>query len=210
MDWKNTPHFLSEITPEMECIFAIDENGTPSMSNLKNNRWFSITGILIHREDFLLIEKNVMYVKKKHWDNGLFEKKRTVFHSREIRKKQGPYNPKLIDYDALLNDIDLLLSEAPIQIYSSHIDKINHLLKYSTPYPVYNLALEYMIERFCFELNILNKKGVLILESRGRKEDKFVLDKLLNLFEKGNRYCKPQQFECIIEYILIPRGPVII
>lgn len=205
LDWKDTPLLLSEVTPEMECIFAIDENGTPSMNNIERNQFFSITGILIHRENFLTLEKEVMCLKDKYWENSFFEGRRVVFHSREVRKKQGPFNPRLIDHSRFLNDLGLLLSDIPINIYSSHIDKINHLLRYSNPYPVYNLALEYMVERFCIELNKLNKKGILILESRGRKEDNIVLKHLLNLFENGNDYYKPSKFECIIGVYFNPK-----
>lgn len=196
MDWKIKPLSIEQLTKDIDCIFAIDECGTPNIKHT-NNIWFSIVGVYIELNHFHIIQEDVMSIKNKYWTNGYENGKRVVFHSRDIRKKQGAFNPKKINYDNFISDIEMLLSDAPVKLYSSHIHKMNHCLQYVKPYPAYDLALEYMVERFCFELRKKRKTGVLILESRGAKEDHQVLEKLLQLINYGNNYCKPEIFERI-------------
>lgn len=195
-DWKKEPTSIDFLNEEIDCVFAIDESGTPNIKNI-NNVWFSIIGVYIKLEDFKLIEEDIMTMKEAYWEQGNYQEKRVVFHSREIRKKQGPFNPKKIAYDEFISDLEILLSSSPVKIYSSHIHKINHNIQYTTPYPVYDLALEYMVERFCFELRRENKTGVLVLESRGWKEDKLVLDTLVHFLSNGNVYNKPDRLRRI-------------
>lgn len=195
-DWRESPISIDFLNEEIDCIFAIDESGTPNVKDI-HNIWFSIVGIYIQLEHFKIIEEDIMAIKNNYWIDGTYQGKRIVFHSRDIRKKQGPFNPKNIEYNNFISDIETLLSDIPAKIYSSHIHKINHELQYVDPYPVYDLALEYMVERFCIELNRECKEGILILESRGIKEDQFVLNKLVDFLENGNTYTKPDRLKRI-------------
>ncbi|MEB8400561.1 DUF3800 domain-containing protein [Enterococcus casseliflavus] len=195
-DWQKKPLSIEFLNEEIDCIFAIDESGTPDL-NHKRNIWFSIIGVYIQLEHFKVIEEDIMTIKNSYWRDGMYQRKRVVFHSRDIRKRQGPFNPKCIAYDNFISDIETLLSDVPVRIYSSHIHKINHRLQYVNPYPVYDLALEYMVERFCIELNRERKEGVLVLESRGIQEDRLVLDKLIDFLQNGNSYTKSNRLRRI-------------
>lgn len=186
-DWQESPLSIDFLNKDIDCIFAIDESGTPDVKNI-NNIWFSVIGVYIQLEHFEIIEEAIMAIKTRYWSDGTYQGKRVVFHSRDIRKKQGPFNPKSINYNTFISDIETLLSDIPTKIYSSHIHKLNHKRQYVTPYPVYDLALEYMVERFCIELNRERKEGILVLESRGKKEDQFILDKLVFFLKNGNSY----------------------
>lgn len=195
MNWREKPCSLESIS-DIDCVFAIDENGNSDLKGVystqqspkENLQWFTVTGILIKMEHFLSLKEDLVDLKLKHWNEGLFGNTRVVFHSRDIRKKQGAFNPKIINYDLFKEDLNTFLSDSPVTIYSTSIDKYKHIKRYCNPYPVYSIALEFMVERFCFELRRNHLKGVLILESRGEKEDQIVLEHLISLLDNGNEY----------------------
>ena len=43
-DWQKKPLSIEFLNEEIDCIFAIDESGTPDL-NHKRNIWFSIIGV---------------------------------------------------------------------------------------------------------------------------------------------------------------------
>lgn len=193
MEWSEQPTILHEISEDIDYILAIDENGIPSMKDLlspKNDllQWFTITGVLFSKNDLEKFIADITEIKSKYWENGCFNRKKVVFHSRDIRKKVGPFNPKLIDHSLLSADIMKLISDNQFTLLSSSIDKFAHVRSYVTPYPVYDLCLEFILERFCFRLNQNRKKGIIVVESRGLQENKLLLDSALSIINHGNRY----------------------
>lgn len=200
--WRNNPVILSEWPEEVEYIMAIDENGTTDLKNVVQppndlHQWFTISGVLFNRKEFALSREAFLALKNLYWKNGLFKNERVVFHSRDIRKKIGPFNPKIINYNAFLDDLNFLISDLDYKIYSSSIDKFAHARQYIHPYPVYDLCLEFVIERFCRELNRKGEKGIIVMESRGRKENKVLLDMAVNLIDNGNNFNDSDFFQCI-------------
>lgn len=191
MGWEDKPSSIDNLEG-VDCFFAIDENGTSSLKNAQyfseDNTFFTVTGIYIDLENHNFIKQQIVDLKNEFWEDGFFKGKRVLLHSKDIRKRQGAFNPKLINYEKFTFTLDELLSSLPIKAYSASIDKKAHWSKYVTPYPVYELGVEFLIERFCFELRRRGKKGVVLLESRGYKEDCLVLDKMKRLLNHGNNY----------------------
>lgn len=177
-----------------------------------NDRWFTISGIELKRSNYRQFIDLINSVKYGHWNDGCFQYKsgnhRVVFHSREIRKRIGPFNPKLLNYGELMNDITSVIDKTPFDIYSSSIDKAMHLFKYTNPFPVYNLCMEFILERYCRSLNSTGESGILLLESRGKKEDAEVLTYLTKLIEKGNKFFTCDDFSCIKGIYFNPKWSV--
>lgn len=199
--WKVTPTELIQVDiNDVDCILALDENGIPSLKkyDCPNTRYFTITGVQICSEDFLSIKNSIVNLKNKYWQNGSFKDERVVFHAREIRKKEYSFNPKIIDYAKFIEDLEYFLENAPVKIYASTVDKKEHhdTYKYNA-YPVYDLALTFILERYAYDLNRSQKKGIVLLESRGKKEDKNLLKQINKLFKYGNSYNKPEIFRNI-------------
>lgn len=221
-EWWIKPTLIEEWDASIDYIMAIDENGTTDLEGVKNlfggnqfeifkatlnkemylhERWFTITGVTLHRDNFLKFRDTINSIKFAYWNNGLYKYKqgerRVVFHSREIRKQEGPFNPKLINSNALKEDITSMIKNTDFTIYSSSIDKIVHISKYINPFHVYNLCLNFIIERFCIMLNREGKSGILLLESRGKEEDAKILKFLISLLKNGNNYKKADHFKGI-------------
>lgn len=222
VNWKVRPTLIDMWEEEFDTIMAIDENGINDLTRVKkiigndiiqsylnkdklmtpHDRWFTITGVIMEREHFPSFKDSINTVKYAYWNNGIFQYKkgnyRVVLHSREIRKREGPFNPKVIDYSGFMTDISSMIDNTNVKIISSSIDKLEHVLRYhDNAYPVYNLCLEFIVERYCRELRKQNKTGMLLLESRGKKEDALVLKHLVNLLNNGNNYWNADHFSCI-------------
>lgn len=220
-DWSKRPILIDHWDENVDTIMAIDENGTNDLIGIQkkikkdyiralidrdsvalpHDRWFTITGVIMERDYFPTFKDNINTIKYSYWDEGKFNYKkgqrRVVFHSRDIRKKEGPFNPKFIQYEDFLNDITNLVNNTDFTILSSSIDKVKHVLNYTNPFPVYDLCLDFIVERYCRHLNRENKTGLLLLESRGKKEDRRILKHLVNLMENGNNYWDSDHFSCI-------------
>lgn len=197
---------------------AIDENGTTDLKGIKRivnkylsedeiipsnyeHQWFTISGVVMDRKDFPDFRNKITNIKYSYWEQGKFRYKKTtkrvVFHSREIRKKEGPFNPNIINYSAFMNDLSSMINDIPFRIYSSSIDKIQHVIQYVTPYNPYSLCLTFIVERYCRYLRARNKNGILLLESRGKKEDHQILSHLVEFLERGNKYWSQDKLSCI-------------
>ncbi len=102
MGWKDAPTSIDEMSMESGFIFAVDENGTAKLDRNYsvfdeediNKKWFTLTGVLIDLKDFNALRDAIMGLKLKYWVDGKYNGERVVFHSKDIRKKQGPFNPK--------------------------------------------------------------------------------------------------------------------
>lgn len=89
------------------------------------------------------------------------------------------------------------MSDVPLEIANSTIDKLKHKDKYSFPRPVYDLSIVFLLERLTYRLNWLNVNGVILLESRGNKEDSKLLQQIVHILNFGNDYKKTSDFNCI-------------
>lgn len=190
MSWRREPIGLENSVDHpgrFDYIMAVDETGTPSFND-KNDEWFTITGIVLSMSDFEYISKEVMGIKNKYWDNGMYNNKRVIFHSREIRKKIGPFSPKIINRYDFLEDLKELITILPFRIYSTCINKKKMIIQYNDPWDPYEISSEFISERYCMELNRERKNGILLLESRNDTLDKRLHDKFRNLMINGNRY----------------------
>lgn len=198
MTWREKPGTLLDWPSEIDYILSIDENGIPNLNNISaGNEWFTITGVLLNKDQFVFLKDEVTKLKFKYWKEGVFKNKRVVLHSRDIRKKIGPFNPKLIDYEGFTSDLQLTLKKMEYQIFSSSINRKAHISQYARPYPVYNFCLEFILERFAMYLENYNKKGLVVVESRGAKENRVLLRSAISVIDNGNRFMDSKKFNGI-------------
>lgn len=188
-DWKASPTCLEQFTSEYDYMLFIDETGTPIIKNYnQNNRWFSMTGVLIAGEEGENIISDMMTIKHKYWENAMFNEQRVVFHSRDYRKKIGAFNPRIVDYQKMSTELLQFIERTNFTIFSSAIDKNFLIERYATPYPVYWFSLVFLIERFAKYLEKQGKTGIIVLESRGKKEDMNLLQTIIPKIELGTTF----------------------
>lgn len=202
MNWKDTRTSIDNFDlNSVDYLISIDETGTPTLKNINNNNpdylnWFTISGCIFKLSDTHNVAKQVTEFKEKYWPNGNYRSHRVYLHSRDIRRRQGPFKLKE-KYPAFRQDLDSLISSAPFNICSATINKLDHFNQYIHPFPVYQLALEFMIERIVMFLEKNNSTGVILLECRGWREDNELLQQMVSLLEIGNNYFSSTDMDCI-------------
>ncbi|GGK20926.1 hypothetical protein GCM10010965_12530 [Caldalkalibacillus thermarum] len=219
MEWKRRPTILEYWPKNVDVLMGMDENGTAELKGVKrrirneqevpdNEKYFTLTGVAINLDSYSKFKEHVNKIKFKHWENGMADykgtMKRVCFHSSEIRKRKHPFDT--IDYEEFMNDISKLISSTNIRIISSTVNKEAHYKKYGEradhPYP---LAVRFILERYCKKLNETNQKGIIVLESRGKKEDKFVLKHILQIIENGTYYNPASHFKSLVGVYFNPK-----
>jgi hypothetical protein len=230
-EWRRRPTLIDNWPEDVESIMAIDENGTTDLEYFKkqkekypmeilkasmglsnkydNDKWFTTTGVIMNRDEYPKFRDDIVTLKETFWPEGKAyykgQLRRVVFHSREIRKKEGPFEPSQFDYDRFVRELSLLIEKTPYVAFSASINKVKHVQKYKNAFHVYNLCLNFIVERYCHWLNANNKKGLLFLESRGKDEDHRILKYLINLLDNGNNYNGPEHFCNIVGVYFNPK-----
>lgn len=210
-NWRNRPTTIDYISEAIDYVVSIDESGSPDLKRVlkakneglsinENEKHFTVTACNIAVRDFNDARDMVMQLKHKYWSNALFyynnKEKRICFHSRDIRGRKGAFNPDIIDYSSFIADLSDLMAKIPITLYASHIDKMRHVQQYRYPDLPYNLCMNFVLERIARDIGS-KKSCVVILESRGIKEDKDLLDKIKSLIDYGNMYNDKRAFSFI-------------
>lgn len=212
MGWRNRPTYKKNLPNNVDYVMFIDENGDTSFKHIKkcikngidinvNDKFFTVTGCIIEKDNLKNIKDSIMELKHKYWEDALYfykdRQKRVCFHSSEIRGEKGPFSKTVINRNNFLNDLSDFMSDLDINILSSSIDKERHVKLYSNPYHPYNLCLKFILERFVKYYIKSNKTGIIVLESRGKKEDKFILEYIKELIDNGSEYVNKEQFKKI-------------
>lgn len=204
MSWKDKPTSIDKCDlSDIQYVIAMDETGTPTLKNISDitpltRSLFTLTGLIIETQTINPLAHDILQIKNKYWENGMYNNNRVIFHSRDIRKKQGPYNPRAIDYFKFRDDLNSFLTAAPVNVCAACIDKPAHKRRYhSYSNPVYQLSLGFILERLTYRLRWINESCVIFLESRGHKEDTALLSEITQILENGSRYVSSSAFGCI-------------
>ncbi len=213
MGWRNRPKYIDYCPNGVDYIIFIDENGDTDLKYIKdcirngvepnsNSVYFTITGVIVKRDDLKVIKEDIMNVKCKYWEDGCFEYKeddikRVCFHSREIRRKEGPFSIKKIVREDFLQDISSVMEDIPCKIISSTINKKDHVKKYISPDNPYNLCLNFVMERIVKFYLKSDETAIVVLESRGKKEDKNILNHIKYIIDNGTNCINSEYFNKI-------------
>lgn len=211
-NWRNRPTTIDYIDgSKINVVISIDESGSANLKQVikakragvppvESEKHFTVTACTISMKDFVNARDMVMALKTKYWTDGLYiykgTQKRVCFHSREIRGRKEAFHPDIIDYDAFVTDLSQLMATIPMRIYASHIDKERHVKQYLYPAEPYDLCMTFVLERILRDLPA-DQNCVVILESRGSKEDREVLDFIKRLIDHGSGYHPASHFSRI-------------
>lgn len=188
--WYQKPTKVLSMSKDIEYIMCIDENGSSNltyilkqMSNEKeieeDEKYFTITGCIFKKEDYMDSKKEIKKLKSNYWNNGMFydnkskNNRAVCFHSRDIRKHDGCFNDKIINYDEFIMELSTAMEKVKCIIISISIDLYEYL-KQGYTHNVYNVAFDFLLERYIYETDG-TKKGIIMLEARGKEEDKELL-----------------------------------
>jgi hypothetical protein len=152
----------------------IDESGDHRFKQLTDEpgRFLCLLGCFFSQEnDYLDFHKDLEDFKQRHIPHNPDEP--VILHRKDIINARGCFwrlrDPKARQ----VFDVDLLAvcAAARFRMVGVVIDKFE-LLRFPTPAHPYNLALGFLLQRYCGYLNHFGHEGDVLAESRGGKEDR--------------------------------------
>ena len=172
-----------------EYRFFFDENGTADLNAIDPNfPGFCLTGVLFEKTYY----HSVARVEVDKFKNDIWHRTDVILHSRDIRKQNGDFaflhvKEKREEFYLKLNR---LIYDLNFQILCVFINKPQHLARYKQrAIDPYCLSLEFVMERMCLLFKqYSNSVGYMMGESRGKKEDRALLDVYHQLTDFGNPF----------------------
>ncbi|TXE10759.1 DUF3800 domain-containing protein [Gelidibacter salicanalis] len=177
----------------------IDESGDHGLVNLDANfPVFLLCGMLISEPNYKSIRDNINAIKRRFWNN-----KTVIFHSRDIRKCEKEFQILFdinLKTDFYLQLNSLIMSE-DYTVFASAIRKDRYIKTYGKlSNDVYELALSFIIERTVFYLDSLvsaKKELHIVIEKRGKKEDKKLEEHFQRLMARGTGYVSAERLAAL-------------
>ncbi len=174
----------------MTFYLFLDESGDHGLGNIDLQfPVFVLCGVLISESSYKIIENNLNEIKRNFWGD-----KKVIIHSSDIRKCEKEFQI-LFDLELKKNfyeAINNLITNSDYTIIASAINKQRYIQKYGKlSDDVYEISLSFLIERSVFYLDSihnLDKQLKIIIERRGRKEDKKLDDHFQKLCAKGTGF----------------------
>lgn len=174
----------------------IDECGDQNLENFSPTfPVFTLCGIIVRDDKVAVLEEEVQSLKKEFWGN-----KKVILHSRDIRKCQNGFEI-LFDLDVkqrFYEAVNALLGQQDIYvIVSCSILKEPYIRQFGKLNDVYGQSLSFVLERAIFHADNQCPEGngtiEAIVEKRGKREDKNLMNYYEQLLEKGTYWITPQR-----------------
>lgn len=174
----------------------LDECGDQNIASFdKSFPIFTLCGILVSEKKLLQFEEGINAIKREFWNDETI-----IFHSREIRKHQKRF-VNLNDHaikEHFYNRINNLLSRKGIYVVvCCAVPKYPCIEKFGTEIDVYGIALSYVLQRSIFYLDEVEPNGKLriVVEKRGKREDRNLRDYYNRMLESGVKYCSEERLK---------------
>ena len=154
-------------------IFA-DESGDHGLASIDQHfPVFALVFCILRKEDYhSQIVPQMQRLKLRYWGHD-----QVILHEHDIRKEKGPFgllrtNREL--RDQFMADLTALISDTPMHVVASIIDKHRLIRQYRHPFNPYEVAMLFCMERTLGFLRRKSQQGKqthVVFESRGRQED---------------------------------------
>lgn len=186
IEWRNRPTDIRYWEENFEYVLFVDENNSDNAKQIsrriqenkeisQNDRYLTLTGCLFSRDNYEILKEEFDFLKNKYWVNAkyFYEKKQqekvVCFHSREIRNRINAFSMQEEKYQEFIIDLSEMIKILNFKIITVNIDMIHFVIKQEEK-NLYEYAFMKLIQAYKKELK--KEEGIIILEARGKKEDK--------------------------------------
>jgi len=181
----------------MKYYLFIDESGDHGLTTLSADfPVFLLCGILVSEVNYEKIRQSFNALKHSVWKN-----KEVIFHSRDIRKCEKEFQV-LFDMELKQRfylELNNIIKESNYSIIASAINKDKYIKRFGRlSNDVYELALSFIIERSIFyldEIKTKDKQLEIIIEKRGKGEDKKLDEHFQRLLSRGTGYVSAERIK---------------
>ena len=185
-----------ENKPTTKYYLFIDECGDHQLEKFNPSfPIFTLCGILVHQDKLEALEASVNSLKRE-----FFNDETVIIHSRDIRKQEKAYS--ILQYPDIrkrfYDCINSILGQQGIYvIVCCSILKEPFIERFSRGEDVYGLSVKYLIERaiFCMDDNVTDGTLDIIIERRGVKQDRMLLNYYNRLRAIGTKWITTDRME---------------
>ena len=200
--WWEYPQKIKNWGSNIDYVMFVDENNSVDKQQVIykklinkvpitiDEKYFTVTGCIFNKSNYSKMRNSIRKLKEKFWDGGYYydtkyqESRFVCFHSRNIRRHDGAFNDKVIDYNAFINELSTTLESIDCNIISITIN-IEEFIKNGYTEIIYEIAFDFLLERLIYSTNS-KEQGIIMLESRGKADDKILLKHISDIiFSKG-------------------------
>lgn len=167
-------------------VLYLDECGDQNLSSFDPQfPIFTLCGVVVSEEQDELLADRINSLKIDIWNNT-----NIILHSRDIRKCQNGFEV-LFDLEVkkrFIESVNDILGDDIYIIICCAILKEPYIRQYGKLNDVYGLSLSYIMERVVFYLDSVGKDNIelrTVIERRGKKEDKSLLNYYNQLLDRG-------------------------
>lgn len=167
-------------------VLYLDECGDQNLSSFDPQfPIFTLCGVVVSEEQDELLADRINSLKIDIWNNT-----NIILHSRDIRKCQNGFEV-LFDLEMkkrFIESVNDILGDDIYIIICCAILKEPYIRQYGKLNDVYGLSLSYIMERVVFYLDSVGKNNIelrTVIERRGKKEDKSLLNYYNQLLDRG-------------------------
>ena len=167
-------------------VLYLDECGDQNLSSFDPQfPIFTLCGVVVSEEQDELLADRINSLKRDIWNNT-----NIILHSRDIRKCQNGFEV-LFDLEVkkrFIESVNDILGDDIYIIICCAILKESYIRQYGKLNDVYGLSLSYIMERVVFYLDSVGKDNIelrTVIERRGKKEDKSLLNYYNQLLDRG-------------------------
>lgn len=164
-----------------------------------SHRYLALVGCWFKTDpDYLGFHKSLEDFKQRHTPHNPDEP--VILHRKEIINCRGPFW-RLRDDDrreSFNEDLLDIIESAKFNLVVVVIDKLELKRRYPDPFHPYHMALGFMLQRYCGYLNHINRKGDVMAESRGRREDTLLKNAYNHIYVHGDMHNRASFFQQVL------------
>ena len=156
---------------------------------------FTLCGVLVSENKLSDFENEINSIKREFWND-----ENVIFHSREIRKHQKRFvnlNDTTIKNQFYKRINNLLSQRGVYVVVCCAVPKSPCIDKFGCEIDIYGIALSYVLQRSIFYLDEVEPNGKIriIVEKRGKREDRNLRDYYNRILETGVKYCPEERMK---------------
>jgi len=164
----------------------IDETGDHGLKYVDPNfPLFLLCGCLFEESALTSFEENMNTIRNTYWQTN-----DVIFHSREIRKCEGPFQAlfDLTVKEKFYQDLNQAIEEAAFKIIAAGIRKDEYIKQFGKlGHDPYEVCFSFIIEQLVLHMNKNDPEAqcTLVFERRGKKEDHQIISHFNKIRDAG-------------------------
>lgn len=197
-EWKTRPTDITLWEKEIQYSLFVDENNGDNVEQIakklkqkkeisSDERFLTLTGCIIKNKHYEQLKEEFEFIKYKYWTNAKYfykkkmEEKNVCFHSREIRNKMNAFNMEDKEYREFIQELSNSIKKVKFKIITVNIDMVKFVMEGQRG-SVYEYAFMKMVQAYRQEIK--EENGIIIIEARGKKEDRLLHKYAVELLEQ--------------------------